>query len=185
MVEANFYEAAALLLATKKGDEAIVRLLLRHGVNTSARSIDGNTPLHYAAQSGHTAIVQLLLDKGAVIDTITITGATALLLAAQTWQSAVVRVLLDNGANTELSDYMWRTPLAVTIPKKFDMSDRMMEGRRAIVQLLLDRGAKTNLDDRNGDSALSLAMCLSFNDPVRPLIIAEHIKREAGDSTVI
>lgn len=43
----------------------ICTLLIAHGASTNARSRDGNTALHKAAQSGHVATVKVLLDAGA------------------------------------------------------------------------------------------------------------------------
>jgi ankyrin repeat protein len=44
---------------------ALVRLLLGHGADVTARRKDGMTPLHGAAWRGHAAVAQALLDAGA------------------------------------------------------------------------------------------------------------------------
>lgn len=57
----------ALHLASWKGHEAVVRLLLEAGADPNARagSYAVFTPLHFAASEGHEAVVRLLLDAGA------------------------------------------------------------------------------------------------------------------------
>ena len=55
----------SLSLASYKGYDIIVRLLLDKGVNTEAADKYGWTPLYWASKNGHIEIVQLLLDRGA------------------------------------------------------------------------------------------------------------------------
>jgi len=38
------------------------QLIREHGADVSARSVDGSTPLHWAAREGHAPVVRLLLD---------------------------------------------------------------------------------------------------------------------------
>jgi len=54
-----------LHLAAAAGDVKTVRLLLRSGASTTARSYFGRQPLHDAAVVGHVAVAQALVDKGA------------------------------------------------------------------------------------------------------------------------
>lgn len=46
-------------------DEAFVGLLLEHNADINARTVLGNTPLHYASQYGTTRMVELLIGAGA------------------------------------------------------------------------------------------------------------------------
>jgi hypothetical protein len=43
----------------------LIRLLVGHGADVTARRVDGMTPLHGAAWRGHAAVVQALLEAGA------------------------------------------------------------------------------------------------------------------------
>jgi len=54
-----------LHLASAAGEVTTLRLLLRSGASTTARSYFGRQPLHDAAVVGHVAIAQALVDKGA------------------------------------------------------------------------------------------------------------------------
>ena len=52
-------------MASSKGFEQVVDLLLRAGANPDVRAYRGNTPLHLAAVKGHKAAAKLLLAFGA------------------------------------------------------------------------------------------------------------------------
>ena len=58
---------SCLQLAVKKGEEEIVRSLIRAGVDVNKSDKDGDTttPLHMASQGGHLGIVELLVKNGA------------------------------------------------------------------------------------------------------------------------
>jgi ankyrin repeat protein len=51
--------------AARRGDLAVVELLLAAGANVDRRSWDGSTPLHEAAVGGHLEVVRALLAAGA------------------------------------------------------------------------------------------------------------------------
>ena len=56
--------------AAWQGCDAQVELLLRHGSSVSDAAIDGNTPLHLAAEHGQHAVVSIenVLNKAAICD---------------------------------------------------------------------------------------------------------------------
>jgi ankyrin repeat protein len=55
-------EPPLLCLATRRGSDNMVRLLLDHGWNVNEMDADGRTPLHLAAENGDRTIVRLLLN---------------------------------------------------------------------------------------------------------------------------
>ena len=58
-----------LHLAAQRGQEEIVRLLLKEGADVDARNTaDSATPLHFAAENGHLSIVRLLVDAGSPLE---------------------------------------------------------------------------------------------------------------------
>ena len=94
----------------QKQDEfgpAMVRLLIKKGVDVNTKDEAGVTPLHLAAGSKHASgqdIVRLLLANGASssINDKTRRGLTPLHLAVRNQHesaSDIVRLLLENGAN--------------------------------------------------------------------------------------
>jgi len=60
-------ESSPLYEASRLGREAVVRLLLKHGVAVSSTAKGGDTPLHVAALAGHLAVVAMLIDHGAEV----------------------------------------------------------------------------------------------------------------------
>ena len=50
-----------LIIATKLGDNEIVKILLEHGVDPNIRNKCGNTALHYAINYGYRKIRDMLL----------------------------------------------------------------------------------------------------------------------------
>jgi uncharacterized protein len=63
---------------------ALVRLLVEHGADVTARRKDGMTPLHGAAWRGHAAVAQALLDAGADPSAAATSGPHAGQIAADT-----------------------------------------------------------------------------------------------------
>lgn len=52
-------------MACERGHCDVTELLLSHEADMEAKDINGNTPLHVAAQHQQTKIVQILLDANA------------------------------------------------------------------------------------------------------------------------
>ena len=57
--------STALIWASEKGHEAVVRLLIDKGADVNAQSNAGLTALLLASRNGHEAVARLLIDKGA------------------------------------------------------------------------------------------------------------------------
>jgi len=55
----------AIIHATWNNNIDVIRLLIRHGANTSCSNNLGNTALHFACQRGHLELVRLLAEHGA------------------------------------------------------------------------------------------------------------------------
>jgi ankyrin repeat protein len=83
---------SALMIATLRGDEERVKLLLAKGAPVDH---DGWTPLHYAAHEGNLVILDLLLGAGANINALTPSKADALMLAAHNGHLDMVKRLLQ------------------------------------------------------------------------------------------
>lgn len=59
------FGTTALMIASYKGKESTVRLLLSHGSDPNA-TVEGETALSFAKQTGHWEIVELLKQAGAI-----------------------------------------------------------------------------------------------------------------------
>ena len=90
----------ALVLASRGGHEAVVRVLLGCAkVEVNLAQAGGATALYIAAQEGHEAVVELLLAHAAVDPNQAAQGGvTPLWIAALQGHDAVVRLLLSHAA---------------------------------------------------------------------------------------
>jgi ankyrin repeat protein len=91
----------ALHLACWKGDENIVRLLIRSKANATLKAKDNFTALHFAVQSGHAEICRMLVkyEKQLLHSRVAKGNKNALHLAAAKGNIEVVRVLLELGCD--------------------------------------------------------------------------------------
>jgi ankyrin repeat protein len=136
-----------LHVAAALGKDAVVRVLLRSGVNPRGRPRDCSMePLHLAAQYGHVRVVEALLDAKAPpeVKAETDHDATPLHLAARAGQTAVVALLLKRGAKVDPVDDLGRTPLHLAA----------MSGQARVAELLLKGGAKVGVADGHLYTAL-------------------------------
>jgi len=161
-------------------DEAKVRLLLDHGANINARTIDGRTLVYQAASMANAVpVLRLLLDKGADPNAKTLTGMTPLMAAAR-GNIEAMRLLIDRKADVNAKNGAGGTalmaaaqtgrPQAVrllleegadpnvrTKRNETALADAATAGNEEVVKLLLDRGADVNVQDIRGYSPLLYA----------------------------
>src|SRR5271156_86732 len=86
-----------LSFLARRGDEALLRLLLHNGANIAATDNGGKTALHWGAECGQWEVVRLLLWKGADISATDNQGETALHCATTRGYAATDRI---PGTNT-------------------------------------------------------------------------------------
>ena len=81
--------------AVMRGDSAMVRRLIKQGLDVNASQPDGMSALHWAAQRGDAGAAQLLMYAGARVDAVTRNGNyTPLHLAARQGKTEAVKALL-------------------------------------------------------------------------------------------
>ena len=119
---------SALSDAASRGNEPMVRLLLKAGANVNADSEDA---LARAAQFGNTATMRALLEAGANVNHRDSEGWTPLFNAAMVGNSDIVETLLSAGAEVNA-----RTPTGWTALK-----EAQMRGQQHIVDRLIKAGA--------------------------------------------
>ena len=101
-----------LSIASLKGSDQTVRVLLEAGANKEARSSPCHrTAIHFAAEGGHLAVVQELLEFGAEHDTKSFIGTTPLYFACQGGYLDVVSVLCQAGADVNAAADGGESPL--------------------------------------------------------------------------
>ena len=134
----------------------------------SAKSQEGNTPLHDAALDGQTGAVELLIAKGADFDAENNSGDTSLHMAAFNGHMAAAQLLIAKGANVNSQNHIGVTPLHYAA----------LNGRTAVAELLIAKGG--SLEARNKDGLAPLHLAASAGRvAVAELLVAKGAKVEA------
>lgn len=116
-------------------------------LNVNARTVDGRTPLHFAAPKGFTAMARLLIRRGANVDAENYAGYRPLHLAARCGNTQILELLLFANANVDAATKFGHT--AMHIASFFGQSDT--------VRLLLNAKADIDARDERGSTPLHLA----------------------------
>jgi ankyrin repeat protein len=156
-------DSLPVLLATKRADENLVRLLLSLGEDPSEADDTSWAPLHEAAWQGNAAISRVLLEGGADIEAATGQGDRALHIAAMEDHAGVISVLIDYKAESEVENDLALTPFVLAI---INNSNRAAES-------LLRYGA--DYSDVDVDHATLLHHAADRNN-----VVAIHLLLEAG-----
>ncbi|KAK0950028.1 hypothetical protein LTR91_025979 [Friedmanniomyces endolithicus] len=173
LLEAGIRDGRALRVASQRGYEAVVQLLLAKDTETNVR----NDALRDACENGHEAVVRLLLEKGAV-------ASDALLLASRRGHEAVVRLLLKQVANIDErrdalpeasspgNEEIARLSLVnADVDADAGFGDALESacrgGHEAVVRLLLEKGACID------NSEALRAACVSGNELIVRLLLQE------------
>lgn len=148
-------------------DPMKAKLLLLHGADVDARTVDGRTALHAATmQPSGARVVKLLLEVGADVDARTMTGNTPLFGAAAAGLDNTL-LLLDHGADPNIPSQNGATPL---------MAARTAE----VVWLLVAKGAHINARSKRGETALAAAAGRGDDDSVK-LLLSKGAEVNAAD----
>lgn len=160
-----------LHIATRKGNVAVIKKLLKRGVDVNLSTSDLGTPLTGAAQLGNLEIVRVLLAAGAEPNQADSTNYTALMHAASKGHGEMVKLLLklnadpniQSGANPTVTNWeAGRTALM----------EAAMSGNVSIARDLLKQGADPNLLNASGRSALHSAVISTSAEMVALLLKA-------------
>lgn len=96
------HDDTAVILASRRGQLAIVEELISAGVNPNHRNMDGTNALWASVVANSVPIADALLAAGADIDNQNDNGATVLMYAASNSKPEWVKYLLEKGADTTL-----------------------------------------------------------------------------------
>lgn len=152
-----------LIIAVKKNNEELARMLLRHGANANAQNTDGDTALMYAAFAGQYDMVELLLDN----------KADANIKNGSQW-TALMAACAKSG---RISNWPGHPACRFAILPSPQCDPK---AQRTIVQALLDAGAKSTCD-KHGWTPAAIAACEGRPQMVKLL---ESLPTEYGDANV-
>jgi ankyrin repeat protein len=139
----SFDNRTPLFIASERGHDTLVQILLQHGAAANDHDLNGSTPLHLASERGHLEVSRSLLIHGADSSSRDNLNSTPLHSASLYGHPKVAEVLLEHGARANPRDYISQTPLHLA--------------SEHVSQLLLDRGADVNARDKDGTTPLHLA----------------------------
>ncbi|KAJ5717886.1 hypothetical protein N7488_003532 [Penicillium malachiteum] len=182
-----------LHLATCRGFEEIVRVLLEkgaevngktkreHGADPSLEDKNGQTPLQVAAANGDEEMVKFLLKyRGLESDAKKWTQQAQFYNAVREGDAATVRVLLESRIDMKMK----------SVREEYLLHWAMHRGHQRVASLLLEKGADINATDKFGETALMLA-CKTRNEEMMQFLLDNgadiNIKNDerAGGDTVL
>jgi hypothetical protein len=88
-------DVAAIHFAAKKGQTAILSILIRTGFYVDSQDESGRTPLHQCAIHGHIEAAKVLLEANADTNAVDAEGASVILTAVKANQQDMVELLLN------------------------------------------------------------------------------------------
>ncbi len=144
------FNVPAFLEAVRQGDQRLVDLFVRGGINVNASDDDKSTALQIALKSGFTVIALILLKAGADVNVRDAAGFTPLLMACgktTPGYKEVAEKLVLRGADPNARDPLGWTPLLLAISA----------GNAELVNQLLENGASPMARTRRGENAKDLA----------------------------
>lgn len=144
------FSEEAFLKTVLDGDQSLVDLFVRAGINIHIHDKLGNPAIIIALKNGYTVIANILLTAGADPNTRDEQGFTPLLLAcgkASKGYKEITGKLIRLGADVNARDPLGWTPLLLALSA----------GTVETIELLLEHGANPLVRTRKGENALSLA----------------------------
>lgn len=190
----------ALLRAATKGQQAMVRLLIKKGADIEARSANNSTPLTCAAECNFEAIVEYLLKSGASVNVGDNFGWKPLhWVMVNRGGKSVAQMLLTHGADINARCLYRKSPLHHAIEKGNDSMVSFLLAAGAdfeardiaertplhtaiecrlehMVHILLEAGADADAKDRGGHDALGVANRALRKSPEITSLLAKHKK---------
>lgn len=150
------------LAAASEGDLAVVRAMVRKGMDPDEADAGGNTALLRAAAAGRQNVVRYLVeDAGADIDQESELGYTPLMNAIGSGFTNVAHYLIGKGADPDhAASFDGLTPLI--------MASRT--GSLSTMAALLDAGASVNRADKAGNTPLINATLMNHPAAVKGLL---------------
>jgi ankyrin repeat protein len=144
-VNMQYRSQLPLIEAATTGNEAMAKLLLKHGAAVNGRDHDGagQTALICAVQHGFLTVCQTLVAQGADVNL-----QSPIVQAARKGNEAILHLLLSHGAAVDSPDSNGQTAL----------SSAVADGFMTLCPALLAAGADVNTKDKNDWTPLHVAV---------------------------
>ncbi|KAM7542694.1 hypothetical protein Aperf_G00000019301 [Anoplocephala perfoliata] len=96
-----------LMLASELGNEELVKLILEHGGDTTAKDTGGNTALHLAVIMGHLNCIKLLFNSEVAENSIDVKGLTPMEWAIYKGRMDIINYMTESGINADKFQYLF------------------------------------------------------------------------------
>jgi len=165
-------ESSPLHEAVRGGHIEVIRVLLEHGADVSAKKMSLETPLHEAMRTGEREMVSLLLKHGADVTSRQWRYRTPLHIAAFNGHPLAVELLLEQGSKLSHTYELFERPLWSLKDSFGDtpLHTAAGKGHKVVVKMLLDHGADINATGKPKKTALMKAAYMEQNYMVRLLL---------------
>jgi ankyrin repeat protein len=164
----SFYDLTPLHWAISKG---VAELLISEGADVNAITLEGSTPLHFAAWNGRKEIAEILIDNGADLNVINNELAGTPFITALDWA-------IQQG-KTETADLL-RKHGGKTAQELNALIDAAKNGDIEVVKQHLAAGADVNMEAGDGTTPLHNAAIYGHKE-VGEILIAEGADVNAKD----
>ncbi|UZP32323.1 hypothetical protein NXS19_000139 [Fusarium pseudograminearum] len=170
MGDTDDWKAEAVIRAAQNPWKKCVLVLLKHGANPLAQSIDGSLLYQCCTNRDTLDICRILLDRGADANESYSDKEMLFIASLRSDNIEIVRLLIDHGAKINSLD-PWedgdsRTPLS------FAAANSSIE----MVEFLLDKGADVNYGPEGACPALFSAALRQFNSKKLELLLGRGAK---------
>ncbi|VDH99713.1 Hypothetical predicted protein, partial [Mytilus galloprovincialis] len=200
-----------IILASSKGEEQTVKLLLHYKAKISATDKKGFTSLLAASLNGYSNTAKVLIDNKANICHTDNDGRTALFIACEKGHRKIVKMLIErNKEIIKKCDWHHKSPFYIACAEgKFTIANMLFEGgadincldedekspiyaasqrgHEKIVRFLLEKNAKIDKTDSHQNLPLHIACKGGFLEIVKLLHIHQHclsIKNQWNDTAI-
>jgi len=140
---------SALMVASKQGELALAKRMVKLGANVNELTQTGGTPLMFAVLGNHVSVARWLHESGADINAKGSNGWSAATIAGAKGQTDMLRWLISAGANIDSPDVYRFTPLMRAVDNQH---------AQAVQILLLLGRAGVNFKDESDNTALHFAV---------------------------
>lgn len=135
-----------MITAIDKNDIAIVKRLLKSGIDLNKSPDTRVVPLTHAAKKGRLVIAKLLIEAGASVNGAKSDSMTPLTMASKQGHTEVIKVLLSAGADVEKESAWGETALMCAAGKGHVDAVKVLIAAGAKINHTLGKGGRTSLD---------------------------------------